>query len=98
MKRLLVVVATLAALARPALGRAEEPQVVSPAAGVTSPTAERGQVDASELTHLLVEKGLVTPQDEETLRHRMGAPSLDEAMQDYFDTPPYRREGWRGGP
>jgi hypothetical protein len=90
MKRYLVIFATLATLALPRLV----------GAGVTSaPTAEEGgRVDASELADLLVRRGLITPQEEQRLTHPIGGPSVDErALQEYFKTPPYRREGWRGG-
>jgi hypothetical protein len=91
MKQQLVVFAALVALALSGLLVAE--------AQSATPGEERGWVDASGSTNSLVEKGLVTPHEEKTLRHPMGAPPVDErAMQKYFDTPPYRREGWRGGP
>jgi hypothetical protein len=90
MKPYRVIFATLAALALPGLVGAGE---------TSAPAAEQGsRVDASELTDLLVQKGLITPQEEKRLARPMGAPSVDErTMQQYFDTLPYRREGGRGG-
>jgi len=52
---------------------------------------ERGSVDASALTNLLVEKGLITPQEQKKLTQPTGAPSVDEkTLQEYFRTAPYR--------
>jgi hypothetical protein len=92
----LVICAALAALALPPLAGAEEQKVPS-SGGIAAP-AEEGRVDASELTNLLVQKGLITSQEQKKLTHPEGAPSFDDqTMQEYFRTPPYHREGWRGG-
>jgi hypothetical protein len=96
MKLHLVVFAALAALALPAIVRAEEQRVGS--AVVMGAPKEEGQVDATELTNLLEQKGLITPQEQKALVHPNGAPSIDDrTMQRYFDTPPYQRGGWQGG-
>jgi hypothetical protein len=85
MKRHLVILAALAAVALPALARAEEAK--APAA------VEQGWVDATELTNLLEEKGVITPQEQEQLTHPRGAPSVDDkTMQEIFRTEPYRGE------
>lgn len=90
-KQHLVIFATLAALAVPGLSGAEEKS--APATELT------GRVDASELADLLVQKRLITPEEEKTLMHPVAAPSLEErTMQDYFDVLPYQREGGRGAP
>lgn len=96
MKRQLVVLAMVGALALTARVGAAATKAVSfdrPAA-----PAEQGWVDASELTNLLTEKGVLTPQEQKELEHPNGAPSVDDkTMQEYFRTSPYRREGWHGG-
>jgi hypothetical protein len=97
MKRHLVVCAALAALALPGVVQAEQNEVGS-SAGMAAFT-EEGRVDVNALTHLLEQKGLITPQEEKALTRRNGTPSIDdETMRHYFDTPPYRRGGWQGGP
>jgi hypothetical protein len=85
MKKHLVILAALAAVALPALARAEEAK--APAA------VEQGWVDATELTNLLEEKGVITPQEQEQLTHPTGAPAVDDkTMQEIFRTEPYRSE------
>ncbi len=83
MRRHIVIFATLAALALPALAGAGE---------IAAPTNEE-RVKASELTNLLVQKGLITPREQRELTHRKGAPSVDERMlEEIFETEPYRNE------
>lgn len=85
MKKHLVILAALAAVALPALARAEEAK--APAA------VEQGWVDASALANLLAEKGLITPQEQESLTHSTGAPSVDrKTLEEIFRTEPYRSE------
>jgi hypothetical protein len=97
MKRHLVILATVVTLALPP-GAGAETEKAASFDGTAAP-AGHGWVDASELTHLLAEKGLLTPQELKELTHPNGAPSVEgKTMQEYFQTSPYRREGWRGGP
>lgn len=97
MKRHLIVFAALAALALPAVVRAEEQTGRSAVARAAS--TERSSVDAADLMRLLEQKGVITRADEKALTHLNGAPSIDDkTMQEYFDAPPYHREGWQGGP
>src|SRR3989442_14243074 len=97
MNRYLMVFAALAALALPAMVRAEE-QKVGSSAGIAA-SAEEGSVDPAELTHLLEQKGLITPREEKALTRPSGTSSIDdETLQQQFDTPPYRRDGWQGSP
>jgi hypothetical protein len=80
MKGPFAIFATLAVLALPAL-----------AAGAGSPDAPRGWVDASELTDLLAEKGLISPQEQQSLRQPMEPAPLDERTQEeIFQTESYR--------
>jgi hypothetical protein len=84
MKGAFAIVATLAALALPAQ-----------AAGADSPDApvawERGWVDASELTDLLAEKGLISPREQQRLREPMEASPVDErTLEEIFRTESYR--------
>jgi hypothetical protein len=84
MKRYLVIVATLTALALPARVGAEE---------ATAPAVERGWVSAAELTNLLVGKGLITPREQKSLTHSTGAASADGTTSEkIFRTEPYRAE------
>src|SRR5437867_5461194 len=97
MKRHLVVLAALTALALPAVVRAERSEGGSSAG--TAATREEGGVKAADLTHLLERKGLITPQEATALTHPNGTPSIDDkTMRQDFDTPPYQRGGWQGGP
>lgn len=100
MKRHLVILASLTALAVPVLAAAEPRTVASPDAIATP--AERESVDPSALTNLLEEKGVITPEERQELMH-LNAPVIDEqTMHKYFDTDPYpspyQNQGWRGGP
>jgi hypothetical protein len=90
MKGPFAILATLAALALPALA-AGAPR--HPAGSPDAPVArERGWVDASELTDLLAEKGLISPQEQQSLRQPMEAPPVDERTQEEI----FRTESYRG--
>jgi hypothetical protein len=89
MKGPFAIFATLAALALPALA-AGAPR--NPASSPdTSVTWERGWVDASELTDLLAEKGLISPEEQQSLRQPMEVSPVDERTQEeVFQTESYR--------
>jgi hypothetical protein len=89
MKRYLVIMAVLAALALPALVVAEE---VGGALGVTAAPGERGWVDATELTNLLVEKRLITPGERARLTRPLAAPAVGQKRWEGM----FEAEGYRG--
>ena len=93
MKRHMVIFATLASLVPPALGEARGKRVVSPDALAAPAAVERGSVAASAVTNLLVEKGLITPEEQKKLTHSVETPSVDEkTMREIFRGEPYRGE------
>ena len=91
MKRYLAIFATAAALALTALVEAGSKKVVSP--DVMTAPAARWSVDASALTGLLAEKGLITPQEQRQLTQPTGTPAADrKTLEEIFQTAPYRGE------
>jgi hypothetical protein len=90
MRRHIVILAALAALALPALAGAGETVVsFDRLAALTN----EGRVKASELINLLVQKGLITPQERSELTHRTKAPAVDgRTLEEIFETEPYRNE------
>jgi hypothetical protein len=84
MKERFAFFATLAALALPGLAVG--------AGSLDAPVArEHGWVDASELTDLLAEKGLISPQEQQSLRQPMEVSPVDERTQEeVFQTESYR--------
>jgi hypothetical protein len=84
MKRYLVVLGVLTALALPAVVRAERFDVGS-SAGTAASTKE-GWVNAADLTQLLERKGLITPEEQAAMTHPNGTSSVDEKTErQYFE-------------
>jgi hypothetical protein len=82
--------ATLVALAFPALAVGAPGH---PAGSPDAPVAqERGWVNPSELTDLLAEKGLISPQEQQSLKQPMGPAPVDEQTQEEI----FRTESYRG--
>jgi hypothetical protein len=75
MKRALMVLAVLAVLAIPMTVRADE-TVIPPEANWTPTPPARSTVDVNQLASLLVEKGMITPQEYAQLtQQQLSAPS-----------------------
>jgi hypothetical protein len=81
--------ATLAVLAVPALA-VGAPR--DPGGSPDTPAWDYGWVNASELTDLLAEKGLISPQEQQSLRQPMEAAPVDERTQEEI----FRTESYRG--
>jgi hypothetical protein len=90
MRWFLVILATLTVMVgAPATGAAQQGEVVGP----DEATAREPEwVDAAELADLLVEKGLITPREQESLQHSRRAPSVDEETLERI----FRRDAYRG--
>jgi hypothetical protein len=86
---IVVVLAVLAVLALPALVVAEEGAGLDVTA---APNSARGSVNAAELTNLLADKRLITPEERARLTHPLAAPAVDEKRWERI----FGAEGYRG--
>jgi hypothetical protein len=90
MRWLLVILATLTMMVgAPPTVAAQDREVVGPD---EAPVREPEWVDAGELADLLVDKGLITPREQESLQHSRRAPSVDEETLERI----FRRDRYRG--
>jgi hypothetical protein len=81
MKQPLLILATLAALAFPAAVATAEDNA----------TLDREWVDPAALANLLVEKGLITPAEQERLKEPAQPPQVDEeTLEEVFERESYR--------